>query len=138
MSRPRSWRSTRSRRAWASSSGCIGGALPSARADTEVSVREGREIDDPLRDRPLEADRQDRHLGVAGLERAVAAAPEMAVSGEVGELEAHRRRDDHLAGVRIRKRAPGPLERVGLVEDREVAARAPAVVDRAEAELLPR
>src|SRR5207248_8417003 len=52
------------------------------------------------------------------------------------ELYAHRRRDDEVAGVRIRECAPGSLERIGLVEDREISTRPPRAVGRREAQFL--
>ena len=65
----------------------VSGAL-----DAEVRERERREVDDPAR-LGVEADGQDRHLGVAGLERPVAAAAEVAAAGQVGQLDPERRRD---------------------------------------------
>ena len=57
----------------------------------------------------------------AALERAVAAAAEMAAAGEVEELPAGRRRDEHLARVRVRERGRGAHAAVGnRVEDRVV------------------
>ena len=84
----------------------------------------------------LDPDGEDRHLGVAGVERPVAASAEVAVPGEVGELDARRRRDQQLAGVRVRERRPRALERVRLVEQAEVAARPPGAVRGREAKLL--
>src|SRR5690349_24405736 len=66
----------------------------------------------------------------------MAAAAEVAPAGQVGQLDAERRRDEQLAGVRVRERGPGALERVRLVEQRGVAARLPAAVGRRKAELL--
>ena len=51
-----------------------------------------------------DAHRQHRHLGVRGVERAVASAAEMVPAGEVDELPARRSRHEHLAGVRVRER----------------------------------
>src|SRR5436309_913248 len=128
MSRARSWRSTISRRASASSSGGIG--------DAEMPQRERSQVRDPPRDRPLDADRQDRNLGVRRIKRTVAAAAQMAAAGKIEELDPRRRRDEHVAGVRIRERTPGPLEGVRLVEQREIACGQPGPVGGGEAELL--
>ena len=56
--------------------------------------------------RGVDADRQQRHERVAGDERAVAAAARVVAAAEVGELPALRRRDEQLAGVRVRERRP--------------------------------
>jgi len=100
-----------------------------------MGKREWGEVDDPARLR-LDPDRQDRDLRVTGLQRAVAAAAQVAAPGKVGELHPEGRRDEHLACVRIRERGPGALEGVGLVEDGEIPVRAPAVSRRREVELL--
>src|SRR2546422_5533704 len=57
-------------------------------------------------------------------------------SGEIAELVARRGGDDHLAGVPVVERRPGPLEAVWIPEETLVAGRAPADPVRREAELL--
>ena len=70
-------------------------------------------------------------------ERAVAAAAGVVAAAEVGELDALRRRDEQLAGVRVRERGPARARApFGMVEDRRVAARAEAVGVAGEAQLL--
>src|SRR5438132_5261000 len=134
MSRARSWRATISRLA-CSSGGCICGARV-VRRESEMLAREWAEVDDPPRDGAVEPDGQDRDLRVARFQGAVAAAAEMAPSREIGELDARRRRDDQLSGVRVGECAPGPLECIGLVEQGHVAARRPTFRSRCETELL--
>src|SRR5213592_2733274 len=102
MSRARSWRSTMLRR----SSGCGMGGAPVRQLDAEVLERERGDVDDPSRDPVPEPDGQHGNLGVAELERAVAAAAEVAAAREVGELDTGGRGDDQLARVRVRERAP--------------------------------
>src|SRR5438094_2642625 len=132
MSRARSWRSTMSRR----SSGCCMRGTPIGQLDAEVLDRERRDVDDPPRKAVPEPDGQHGNLRVAELERAVAAAAKVAAPREIGELDTDRRRDDQLARIRVRERAPGSLERVGLVEQGLVAARLPASGGRPEAKLF--
>src|SRR4051794_12366989 len=137
MSRPRSWCSTISRRARSGSSGRIGerpriGGQP----HPEVRERERGHVRDAPRDASVEPDRQERALGVGRVERAVAPPAEMAAPGEVEELHARRGRDEHVARVRVGERAPCALERVGLIEDREVAAGPPPAVLEGDAQLL--
>src|SRR5215470_16818951 len=136
MSRPRSWSSTMRRRASALSSGGIGEpARVGRRLDPEVGERERREVDDAAR-LGVDPDREDRDLGVARLERAVAAAAKVAATGEIGELDPERRRDEQLARIRVRERGPGALESIRVVQQGSVAPRVPTVVRRREAELL--
>src|SRR5438034_4977594 len=88
--------------------------------DTEVPEEERFEPGDRGR-RLVEADRQHRHLGVVGCQRAMAAAAEMATTGEVGELPAACRGEDHVAGVRIAERCLGPRASVReAIEQRKV------------------
>src|SRR5205823_1518224 len=101
----------------------------------EVLEHERCEIDDAAR-LALDADREQRHLGIAGAERAVAAAAEVMAPTEIDELEAGSRRDEEIAGIRVRERRERALKTVGVVEDRRVARGRPAVVRRREAELL--
>src|ERR1051325_6008890 len=130
MSRARSWRATMSAR---SSSGRGMRGAP----DAEVAEHQRSDVDDPPRNLVAAPDDQDRNLGVAELERAMAAAAEVAPAREVGELHTGRRRDDQLAGVRVGGGTPGSFERIGLVEQRLVAARLPPPCGRAEPKLLP-
>src|SRR4051812_3121869 len=127
ISRARSCRSTICRRS--------GGIRVRGDLDAKVLERERREVDDSPR-LGLEPDGQHRDQRVPRLQRAVAAAAEMAAPGQVGQLDAERRRDEQLAGVRVRERGPRALERVRLVEQRTVAARPPVVRAGREAELL--
>src|SRR5919202_6931911 len=126
----------RRRRAKSSSAGTGDGAgRVRGRLDAEVLEDRGRDLDDAA-GKALESDREHRHERVARGERAVAAPAEVVPAAEVRELEAGRGRDEHVAGARVPKRAPGPGERVRVVEDRRVAARPPAAVLRREAKLL--
>src|SRR6478735_3169638 len=90
------------------------------RHDTEMREDEGCDVDDAP-GRALDVDEQERHLRVAGDERAVRATSDMVAAAEIGELVALRRRDEDLAGVRVRKSCPGALERVRMVENRGIA-----------------
>src|SRR3954467_2810778 len=137
MSRPRSCRSTICRRPGGLSTTCrrSGGIGVRGPLDAEVLECERREVDDPAW-RCVEPDGQDRHQPVSGLERAVAAAAEMAAAGTGGQLDAERRRDEQFAGVRVRERGPSTCERVRLVEQRAVAARPPAVLAGREPKLF--
>ena len=74
--------------------------------------------------RALDADGEERHLGVADDERAVRAAADVMAAAEVGELVSLRGRDEDVAGIRVRERSPGAGERIGVIEDRGIAARA--------------
>src|SRR4051794_25965874 len=91
MPRPRSWRSTIDSR-------------DSTRTRHSEMVEDGGH---DLRDSPrrrVDADREKRNEGVGGDERAVAPAAQMVAAAEVDELPALRRRDEQLAGVRVRER----------------------------------
>src|SRR6476619_4850554 len=97
-----------------------------ANRDTEVLGDGALDAGDRRGRRP-EPDRQHRHLGVGGLERAVAAAAEVVAAGEVEELPARRRGDEHLAGVRVAHRGRGTCASVGhRVEKRLVLVAVPA------------
>src|SRR5438094_7103895 len=132
MSRARSWRSTMSRR----SSGCCMRGAPVGQLDAEVLDRQRGDVDDPPRNAVPKPDGQHGDLRVAELERAVAAAAEVAAPREVGELDTGGRGDDQLTRVRVRERTPGSLERVGLVDQGLVAACLPASGGRPEAKLF--
>src|SRR5437764_6682866 len=132
MSRARSWRSTMSRR----SSGCCMRGAPVGQLDAEVLDRQRGDVDDPPRNAVPEPDGQHGDLRVAELERAVAAAAEVAAPREVGELDTGGRGDDQLTRVRVRERAPGTLDGIRLVEEGLVAARLPASGGRPEAKLF--
>ena len=107
--------------------------------DAEMGEDERRDVDDARASAsPVDADREERHLGVAGNERAVRAAADVVPAAEVGELVALGGRDEHLARVRVRERRPGAAQRIRVVEDRRVAAqREAAAGGGGEDELLP-
>src|SRR6266542_4130928 len=102
---------------------------------TEVREHCGGDVGDAL-DRRLDSDGEHGHDGVALDKRAVAAAAGVVAAAEIGELPARGGRDEQLAGVRVREREPGSPQRVGMVEEHDVAARLPAVGARPEAKLL--
>ncbi len=54
----------------------------------------------------------------------------------IGELDAGDRRHQKLAGVRVAERAPGPAQRIRLLEDRGVTAQRPPGRCRSEAKLF--
>src|SRR5437763_13932850 len=85
------------------------------RRDAEVLEHGGSDVRDPVQLRP-DADREERDDGVAGDQRAVAAAASMMAAAEVDELPSLRRRDEHLARVRVRERRAGPPRGVGVLE----------------------
>ena len=89
-----------------------------------------------LLDRRLDADGEQRHDRVALDERAVAAAAGVVAPAEIGELPARRRRDEQLAGVRVREREPAAPSASGWSRTVGIAGRLPAVGARAEAKLL--
>src|SRR5436309_6203779 len=125
MSRARSCSSTIRRRA-------PGSALM---GDAEMVEHPRRHVDNP-RGWCAGSDREHRHLGVARLERAVAAATHVMATAEIRELDSGSRRDDEVAGVRVGQRGPGALERVGLSEEVGGASGLPPARRRCEAELL--
>ena len=94
----------------------IGGRL-----DTEVLERHRRQVGDAPRGR-VEPDGEQRHLRVARGEGAVAAAAEVAAAREIGELDSVGSRDDQFARVRVSKSSPGALQRIGLRQERQIAA----------------
>src|SRR5215207_7673915 len=97
--RARSWRSTIRAR-----SADVREALRiSGRVDAEVREHERGDAGDAV-GRRVEADRQHRDERVGGRERAVAAAAEVVPPAEVDELDARRRRDEHLPRVPVRER----------------------------------
>ena len=87
--------------------------------------------------RAFDVDEEQRNLGIARDQGAMRAAADVIPAAEVGELVALGRRDEDLAGVRVRECRPGAGERVGMVEDRGVAGeREQATSSRREVELL--
>src|SRR5213592_2513876 len=127
MSLARSWSSTMRSRAPRRAS--------SASIYAELSKHEGRDVDDPRGHTP-EPDGEHRNLGVAELERAVAASADVMAPAEVGELDPGGGRDDEVACVRVGQRAPGALERIRLREDVHVTGGLPALSVRREAKLF--
>src|SRR3989440_2278876 len=126
------------RRASAYWSGCTSG-VPQGdvprRLQAEVLEHGRRDVDDAA-GQALEPDHEHRHDRVAGVDRAVAPAAGVVATAEIGELEAGRGRDEHLAGVRVRERRVRTSKGVRLVEDRLVSGRRPAAAHRGEGELL--
>ena len=103
-------------------------APPSTRRlDAEVREHRRRDLGD-ARGLGVDADVSSGHERVAGDERAVAAAARVVAAAEVGELPALRRRDEQLAGVRVRERRRATRVQASV-------AAAPAVV-APEAQLL--
>src|SRR5581483_8330179 len=115
MPRARSWRSTISRRR-------ASGGGEGSRMRPEVRQDERRDADDAFGGR-REPDREHRDERVAGRERAVAAAADVVPAAQVDELPPGRRRDEHVARVRVPQRGPCPLEPGRVAEDARVAAR---------------
>src|SRR6266516_3919287 len=66
----------------------------------------------------------------------MAATPEVAATGEIGELNAVARGDEKLTRVRIVEGRPGTRKGLGLRQEPTVAMRCPAACSRREAELL--
>ena len=66
----------------------------------------------------------------------MAPAADVMAAGEIGELVARRRGDDHLPGMRVVERRPGPLEAVGIPEQSLVPGRRPTGRARRKRELL--
>src|SRR5439155_2655532 len=91
-------------------------------SDVDAEVVENKTFD--LRDRGrrlTQADRQHRHLGIAGGDRAMAAAAGVVAAGDVDELPAGSGRHEHLACVRISQGGLDASEAVRmLLEQREV------------------
>src|SRR4051812_48710250 len=122
MSLPRSWSSTIRSRA----SAAIG--------DAELLEDAWRDVDRP-RWRRAGSDGDHRDLGVALLERAVAAAAQMVTAAEVRELDTRGGRDDEIAGVGVGQSGPCALERVRLRQQGLLASRLPASAGRGEPKL---
>src|SRR6476661_2528038 len=91
-----------------SGEGSLGGAAKGVGRGCNAEVREDerRDVDDAAGG-AVDADREQRHLAVAGNERAVRAAADVIAAAEISELEALCRGDQHLTGVRVRERSPG-------------------------------
>src|SRR2546430_12197688 len=137
MSRPRSCASRMERRGGvgAPSGGMREGAGGRGSCDAEMLECQRRQVGDAPR-RGVESDGEQGHLGVGAGKGAVTPTAEMAPAPKVVELDAFAGRDDQLARVRIAERRPRALERVGLRQERQVAARLPAAPGRGEAKLL--
>ena len=61
---------------------------------------------------PVHHQRAER---VAGMQRAMASAPDVSLAAPVDELVPWRGREQHLAGGRAEKRRPDPRQRIGVV-----------------------
>ena len=98
-------------RSWLSTIRCRSGSGGKRKRHPEPLEHGGRDAGDARR-RLVDPDGEHRHLRVARGERAVAAAADVATASEVGELEPVRRRDEHVAGVRVVQSRPRARERV--------------------------
>src|SRR5579862_3560121 len=83
--------------------------------DSEVVEHGRRHVGDPER-QGVDTDGEKRDEGVAGDERAVAAAADVMLPAEVGELPALRGGDEQLAGVGIRERRAHTPLRIRMLE----------------------
>src|SRR5438105_5403662 len=133
--RARSWCSTMAFRLEAVSDNTLKRLRVRGSLDAKVRQHRRHHVGD-ARGRGIDADRKQRHHGVALDERTVAATACVVAPAEVGELPARRRGYEQLAGVRIRERRPGAMHRVRMVEQRGVTGRLPVIGAWTEAQLL--